>query len=157
MNRLAKNRRTQVFRCLVEDDSARATVWVSKNAIQKLLAALGPACGNEKRYSPAERIGCQVTPISSNPNPRHISASFVERQNLMRMQVRRFTRLTNAFAKKAQDLGFAITLHFMHCNFCRVHQTLRVPLPMEAGISHHVWGIDEIVALLDSCTARGAA
>jgi hypothetical protein len=118
MNRLDKNRRTQVFRCLVEDDSVRVTVWVSKNAIQKLLAALWLACGNEKRYSPAER-----------------------RQNLtMRMQVRRFTRLTSAFTKKAQDLGFAIALHFMHYNFCRVHQTLRVTLAMEAGISHPCLG-----------------
>jgi hypothetical protein len=82
----------------------------------------------------------------------------VERQNLtMRMQMRRFTRLTSEFSKKVQDLGFAIALHFMHYNFCRVHQTLRVTRAMEAGISNHVWGIDEIVALLDSCTARGAA
>jgi hypothetical protein len=77
----------------------------------------------EARYSPAECIGCQIRAITGNPNPRHISTSYVERQNLtMRMQMRRFTRLTNAFSKKVENLAAAVALHFMHYNFCRVHQ-----------------------------------
>jgi hypothetical protein len=75
----------------------------------------------------------------------------------MRMQMRRFTRLTNAFSKKVQNLGHAVALHFMHYNFCRVHQTLRVTPAMEAGIADHVWDIEEIVALLDSNRASRAA
>jgi hypothetical protein len=73
------------------------------------------------------------------------------------MQMRRFTRLTNAFSKKVQNLGHAVALHFMHYNFCRVHQTLRVTPAMEAGIADHVWDIEEIVALLDSNRASRAA
>lgn len=105
----------------------------------------------EARYSPAECTGTQMQVISGNPKPEHISTSFIERQNLtMRMQMRRFTRLTNAFSKKVENHGAAIALHFMHYNFCRVHQTLRVTPAMEAGIADHVWSIGEIVSLLDS-------
>jgi len=104
---------------------------------------------SETRYSPAECIGCKMAAISGNPNPRYISTSFVERQNLtMRMQMRRFTRLTNAFSKKVENLGYAVALHFMHYNFCRIHQTLRVTPAMEAGITGHVWSIEEIIGLL---------
>jgi hypothetical protein len=82
-------------------------------------------------------------------NPKHISTSYVERQNLtMRMSMRRFTRLTNAFSKKVENHAAAVALYFMYYNFARVHQTLRVTPAMEAGISDHVWSIDEIVALL---------
>jgi IS1 family transposase len=105
----------------------------------------------EVRYSPPEFVSCRSIPIIGNPKQRHISTSFVERQNLtMRMKMRRFTRLTNAFSKKVENHRWAIALHFMHYNFCRVHQTLRVTPAMEAGISTHVWTIQEIVALLDS-------
>jgi IS1 family transposase len=104
----------------------------------------------EARYSPAGYMGCQTIPISGRPKAEHISTSFVERQNLtMRMQMRRFTRLTNAFSKKIANHGHAIALHFMHYNFCRVHQTLRVTPAMEAGIADHVWSIEELVSLLD--------
>lgn len=104
---------------------------------------------SDTRYSPAECIGCQRAALSGNPNPKHISTSYVERQNLtMRMQMRRFTRLTNAFSKKIDNLAAAVALHFMHYNFCRVHQTLRVTPAMEAGIADHVWSIEEIVGLL---------
>jgi hypothetical protein len=86
--------------------------------------------------------------ITGHPEAKHISTSFVERQNLtMRMQMRRFTRLTNAFSKKIDNHAHAIALHFMHYNFCRIHQTLRVTPAMEAGIADHVWAISEIVAL----------
>jgi hypothetical protein len=89
-------------------------------------------------------------PICGNPDPRHISTSFVERQNLtMRMSIRRFTRLTNAISKKLANHCHAIALHFMHYNFCRVHQTLRVIPAMAAGLSDHVWELEEIVALID--------
>jgi len=105
----------------------------------------------EARYSPAECIGCRATPISGRPDPRHISTSYVERQNLtMRMQMRRFTRLTNAFSKKIENHMAAIALHYMHYNFCRIHQSLRVTPAMAAGITDHVWDVAEIVALLES-------
>jgi hypothetical protein len=104
----------------------------------------------EARYSPAECVGCRAIPISGEPIAKHVSTSFVERQNLtMRMQMRRFTRLTNAFSKKVANHGHAIALHFMHYNFCRIHQTLRVTPAMEAGIADHVWTLDELVGLLD--------
>jgi IS1 family transposase len=113
---------------------------------------------SEARYSPAECMGCRTIPMSGNPEARDISTSFVERQNLtMRMQMRRFTRLTNAFSKKIDNLGYAVALHFMHYNFCRVHQTLRVTPAMEAGIANHVWSIEEIVQLLDLSNSREVA
>ena len=74
----------------------------------------------------------------------------MERQNLtMRMSMRRFTRLTNAFSKKRENLEAAVALHYMHYNFCRIHQTLRVTPAMEAGVSDHIWSLDELVALAD--------
>ncbi len=74
----------------------------------------------------------------------------MERQNLtMRMSMRRFTRLTNAFSKKLENLEAAVALHYMHYNFCRIHQTLRVTPAMEAGVSDHIWSLDELVALAD--------
>lgn len=89
--------------------------------------------------------------ITGNPNPTHVSTSFAERQNLtMRMSMRRFTRLTNAFSKKVENLTAAVALHFMHYNFARIHQTLRVTPAMEAGVADHVWSLDEIVGLLEA-------
>jgi cell fate regulator YaaT (PSP1 superfamily) len=84
-----------------------------------------------------------------NPDQKHISTSYVERQNLtMRMSMRRFTRLTNAFSKKVENHCAAVALHFMHYNFARIHQTLRVTPAMAAGVTDHVWEIGEIVDLL---------
>jgi IS1 family transposase len=115
------------------------------------------ASESEGRYSPAECIGTQSTAITGNPNPADISTSYVERQNLtMRMGMRRFTRLTNGFSKKVENLQHAVALHFMHYNFCRIHQTLRVTPAMEAGIADHIWSIEEIVGLLDARTERAA-
>ena len=86
-------------------------------------------------YNPPKCIGEVIRRKSGRPDPRHVSTSFVERQNLtMRMGMRRFTRLTNAFSKKAEHLIAAVSLHFMHYNFCRIHQTLRVAPAMEAGL-----------------------
>ena len=111
----------------------------------------------ESRYSPGEFVSCRTIPMAGSPRARDISTSFVERQNLtMRMQMRRFTRLTNAFSKKVQNLGYAVAIHFMHYNFCRVHQTLRVTPAMEAGITDHVWTIEEILDLL-SYERKGVA
>jgi len=102
------------------------------------------------KYSPGHVTGCQLAVIQGNPDTRHISTSYVERQNLtMRMQMRRFTRLTNGFSKKVENLGYAVALHFMHYNFCRIHQTLRVTPAMAAGVSDHVWELDELIDLLD--------
>lgn len=105
----------------------------------------------ETRYSPAQCIGCERKRIMGNPDPLHISTSYVERLNLtMRMHMRRFTRLTNAHSKKIENHIYAVALHFMYYNFAKVHETLRVTPAMEAGISDHVWEISEIVALADS-------
>lgn len=89
------------------------------------------------------------TPTSGKPDLRHISTSFAERQNLtMRMSMRRFTRLTNAFSKKVENLKYAVALQFMHYKFCRIHQSLRITPAMGAGIADHVWEIEEIIGLL---------
>jgi IS1 family transposase len=103
----------------------------------------------EARYSPATCTGCKQQRIIGNPDPKHISTSYVERQNLtMRMSMRRFTRLTNAFSKKLQNHISGLSVWYMYYNFARVHQTLRVTPAMEAGITDHVWTMEEIVGLL---------
>jgi IS1 family transposase len=102
----------------------------------------------EARYSPAECTGCREVVVSGRPSLKHISTSFIERQNLtMRMHMRRFTRLTNAHSKKIENHIASIAIHYMHYNFCRVHESIRVAPAMEAGIADHVWSIEELVAL----------
>jgi IS1 family transposase len=104
----------------------------------------------QKRYSPAECIGCETKVIDGDPDPKHISTSYVERQNLtMRMSMRRFTRLTNGFSKKIENHVAMVALHVMYYNYARIHQTLRVTPAMEGGVSDHVWSIVEIIELLD--------
>ncbi|MCA1612588.1 MAG: DDE-type integrase/transposase/recombinase [Acidobacteria bacterium] len=104
----------------------------------------------EIRYSPAECLGVECRTISGNPDERHVSTSFVERQNLtMRMSMRRFTRLTNGFSKKLENLEHAVALHFMHYNFVRIHQTLRCTPAMAAGVSKTLWTIEDILNLGD--------
>jgi IS1 family transposase len=104
----------------------------------------------EKRYSPAVCIGAETQTIQGNPDPDRISTSYVERQNLtMRMGMRRFTRLTNGFSKKIENLVWAVSLHFAHYNFCRVHTTLKTTPAVAAGVADHVWSLEEIAALLD--------
>jgi IS1 family transposase len=111
----------------------------------------GAPAEDHKRYSPATCIGCDIKVVSGDPDPKHVSTSFVERQNLsMRMSIRRFTRLTNAFSKKVENHAAAVALWFMYYNFCRVHQTLRVTPAMEAGLTDHAWSIGELVSLLIS-------
>jgi IS1 family transposase len=118
-----------------------------------LVKLYGPAKGkeNERRYSPAECNGTIKGTVSGSPEKEHISTSYVERQNLtMRMSMRRFSRLTNAFSKKIDNHMHAIALHFMYYNFGRIHKTLRVTPAMEAGISDHVWSLEQIAKLADS-------
>jgi IS1 family transposase len=123
--------------------------------LQKLYGSMPE---NETRYSPSRIIGVRSEIIRGEPDPKHISTSFVERQNLtMRMSMRRFTRLTNAFSKKLENHAAAVALHYMHYNFGRIHKTLRVTPAMAAGLSNRVWSLEEIVGLLDSADARRAA
>lgn len=104
----------------------------------------------ERKYSPAQYVGAKKTPISGSPDQKHISTSFVERQNLtMRMHMRRFTRLTNAFSKKIENHNYAIALHFVYYNFCKIHKTLRVTPAMEAGLTKDLMEISHIVKLTD--------
>jgi IS1 family transposase len=114
-----------------------------------LVKIYGGSQESERRCSPAE-WGAEKHIIAGKPDVKHISTSFVEWQNLtMRMSMRRFTRLTNAFSKKVENLAHAVSLHFMYYNFCRIHQSLRMTPAMKAGVSSHIWEIEEIVALLD--------
>jgi IS1 family transposase len=101
----------------------------------------------EARYSPSEIASTEVVPVMGRPDPERICTSIVERQNLtMRMQIRRLTRLTNAFSKKWENLWAALCLHFAYYNLCRIHRSLRVTPAMEAGITDHVWEIAELLA-----------
>jgi IS1 family transposase len=98
------------------------------------------------RYSPPHVVGAERTVIMGNSDQRHISTSLIERQNLtMQMSMRRFTRLTNGFSKKVENLRAAVSLHFAHYHFVRVHRSLRVTPAVEAGVSDRLWSIDELV------------
>lgn len=119
--------------------------------LQKIYAKSGNAGSAEKKYSPAECTGCKKTTISGNPDPKHISTSYVERQNLtMRMHMRRFTRLTNAFSKKIENHCYAIALHFVYYNFVKQHKTLRVTPAMAAGLTKRFMSLEDIVRLTDA-------
>ena len=108
-----------------------------------------PIDADQRRYSPATCIGCDMKVVSGDPDPKHVSTSFVERQNLtMRMSMRRVTRLTNGFSKKLENHGHMVALYFLHYNFCRVHKTLRVTPAMEAGLADHIWTLEELCSLL---------
>lgn len=112
----------------------------------------------EGKYSPGEVIGTVKEKISGNPSEHLCSTSHAERSNLtMRMQMRRFTRLTNAFSKKLEAHRLACSLHFIHYNFCRIHQTLRVTPAMEAGLADHVWSLSELIGLLEGEEALALA
>lgn len=110
----------------------------------------GEAKQAQKRYSPSQFVSADKRRITGDPDIKNVSTSHVERQNLtMRMGMRRFTRLPHGFSKKIENLEHAVALHFMHYNFGRIHKTLRVTPAMEAGISDHVWSMEEIAALAD--------
>ena len=109
----------------------------------------------ERRYSPAKCIGCETQIVTGNPNPQHISTSYVERQNLtMRMSMRRFTRLTNAFSKKLENHAAMLALYFMYYNFVRIHQTLRTSPAQAAGVTEKLWDVEDIVGLLAGTRAE---
>lgn len=118
-------------------------------AMLQKIYGVAPTENAEVRYSPAQCMGAKKAVISGTPDFRHVSTSFVERQNLtMRMNMRRFTRLTNAFSKKVENHEHAIAIHYMAYNFHKIHGSLRVTPAMEAGVSDHVWSLEEIVNLI---------
>lgn len=117
----------------------------------KIYGNEGQTKEDTRRYSPAECTGTEKNRITGNPDMENVSTSYVERQNLtMRMHMRRFTRLTNAFSKKLENHMHAISLYFMFYNFCKIHKTLRVTPAMEAGIDDHVWTLEEVVMMADT-------
>jgi IS1 family transposase len=110
----------------------------------------GAPSENDTRYSPAVCIGCDMKVVSGNPDPKHVSTSYVERHNLtMRMGMRRFTRLTNAFSKKIGNHSAMVAIHAVYYNFGRIHKTLRITPAMAAGLSDHVWSLEEIVLIAE--------
>jgi IS1 family transposase len=115
--------------------------------LQKIYGA--PTDSDQRRYSPAKCIGSDMKVVSGDPDPKHVSTSYVERQNLsMRMGTRRFTRLTNGFSKKFENHVHQIAVYFFHYNFCRIHKTLRVTPAMEAGLTDRVWTLEELCDLI---------
>ncbi len=116
----------------------------------QLVKMYGKSIEGEHRYSPAQCTGIHKEIIAGSPKEKHISTSFIERQNLtMRMNMRRFTRLTNAFSKKIENHAHAIALHFMYYNFVRIHKTLRVTPAMESGLTKKLWSIEDLAKLLN--------
>ena len=135
-------------------------IFESEIDFAQLVKIYGPVSGREGavRYSPSQFLSSRREIIRGNPNPKHISTSYVERQNLsMRMGMRRFTRLTNAFSKKLENHGHAVALYFLHYNFARVHGSLGGKTPaMASGLARHIWSLEEIVSLLDRTQAEAA-
>jgi IS1 family transposase len=122
-------------------------VFGSEIDYAQLVKVYAASRDGEQRYSPAEVVDVEVVPRAGMPDYERICTSHIERQNLtMRMQIRRLTRLTNAFSKKWENLQAAVALHFAYYNFCRVHSSLRVTPAMEAGLTDHVWTIAELLA-----------
>ncbi|MDD5585760.1 MAG: IS1 family transposase [Alphaproteobacteria bacterium] len=119
-----------------------------------LVKIYGENTEGQKRYSPAECVGTRKEVIRGNPDPKQVSTSFAERQNLnIRMGNRRFTRLTNAFSKKIENHFYALAIYFMHYNFARIHQTLRVSPAMAASVSETLWSMEDIVRMVDESEA----
>jgi IS1 family transposase len=123
-----------------------------------LVKQYGTAPESEKRYSPPVCYGAERQEVRGRPDPEHISTSYVERQNLsMRMGMRRFTRLTNAFSKKLENHMHALSIYFMHYNFVRIHQTLRCTPAMQAGVTEKLWELEDIVRMVDEWEAAQKA
>jgi IS1 family transposase len=142
----------------MEDCASRIKnrVQITTDGHRVYLDAVENAFGADIDYA-AKCIGCDLKVVSGDPDPKYVSTSYVERQNLtMRMHMRRFTRLTNGFSKKADNHRHSVALHYMFYNFCRVHQTLRVTPAMEAGLTDHVWGLEELCALLPKPVVRAS-
>src|SRR4030043_673252 len=145
-------------RVQITTDGHKVYLWAIEDAFgaevdyAMLVKLYGQELESEAKYSPAKCIAAEPHVIQGHPDPAKISTSFAERQNLtMRMNMRRFTRLTNAFSKKLENHIYALALYFMHYNFVRPHKTLAYPYPrtpaMAAGLTDHVWTIEEIVKL----------
>src|ERR1700722_6401637 len=161
-------RDTDTARDLIEDLASRLAnrVELTTDGLSSYLTAVHHSFGGEidyaqlhkfyrdnsegqKRYSPAVCTGYKKQDVVGSPDPEHVSTSYIERQNLtMRMSMRRFTRLTNGFSKKVENHEHMLALHYMYYNFARIHQSFRVTPAMEAGISNHVWELEEIIALV---------
>jgi hypothetical protein len=121
----------------------------------KLYGAEMAGQGHERKYSPSECVGARKDKITGNPDPRHISTSYTERANLtMRMSMRRFTRLTNAFSKKLQNHEYMVALYALWYNIVRIHKTLRTSPAMAAGIGSPLWSMEDVVALIDAGSAK---
>lgn len=117
----------------------------------QLIKLYGPTITAPGRYSPAECTGTNKIRREGNPDIAHVSTSYVERQNLtMRMSMRRFTRLTNAFSKKLDNHIHALALYFVHYNFCRIHKTIRMSPAMAAGVTERLWSLDDVIARIDA-------
>jgi len=118
-----------------------------------LIKLYGNEPAGEARYSPAKCTGIKLDIIAGEPDLDHASTSYVERSNLtLRMGSRRFTRLTNAFSKKIENLEYAVAIHFFHYNLCRRHETIRTTPAMASGVANHVWKLDEMIALIPEPT-----
>jgi IS1 family transposase len=116
-----------------------------------LVKLYGESPDPEKRYSPAQCVGCKRRVVIGDPDPDHISTSFAERQNLsVRMSIRRYTRLTNAFSRKLENHAAAVALYYFAYNFIKIHRTLRVTPAMAAGVTDRLWEVSDIVALLEA-------
>jgi IS1 family transposase len=110
----------------------------------------GPSPEAEKRYSPAECIGCETRVVEGNPDPQHISTSYIERHNLtMRMHMRRYTRLTNAFSKSLQNHAHSVALFMLYYNFCKLHKAHRLTPAMAAGVTDRLWEVADIVKVVE--------
>jgi hypothetical protein len=123
-----------------------------------LVKIYGQSPEGQRRYSPAVCTGARKYRIEGSPDPKHVSTSYVERQNLnIRMGNRRMTRLTNAFSKKAENHAHMMAIYFMHYNFVRIHQTLKVTPAMAAGVTDRLWDMSDMVKVIEAWeTARAA-
>lgn len=143
------------YRVQLTTDGLRAYLEAVENSFganidyAQLIKLYGESLDGDHRYSPAECTGTRKQKVMGHPNKKHISTSYVERQNLtMRMSMRRFTRLTNGFSKKIENHSHAIALHFMYYNFVRIHKTLQVTPAMEAGLTKRLWNVEDLVKLI---------
>ena len=126
-------------------------------AISAVRSSVSARITAARTYSPAQCLGIKKESVIGDPDPKHISTSYVERQNLnMRMNMRRFTRLTNAFSKKIENHQYTVALFHMHHNFVRIHLSLRVTPAMASGISQQVWSIRNIIELSDNLASEAA-
>lgn len=145
------------YRVQITSDGHKAYMHTVPEAFENdvdfsmLVKLYGPTPGGERRYSPPTCIGARKRRVVGNPDPRHVSTSFAERQNLtMRMQSRRFTRLTNGFSKKLENHAHAVALHFMYYNFVRIHQTLKITPAMAAKVTNRLWEISDVVEVIEN-------